>query len=247
MLKCVIVDDEEAAVDLLKIYIAKVSYLELAFATTEPIDGLDYLQKNEVDLVFLDITMPDISGFGFAKLALGKAKVVFTTGYSEFAVDSYKYNALDYLMKPISFDNFLNACQKALPSTISTSLLEPQKNIDDYFFVKTEHKGKITKIMFKDILYVEGLKNYVSIYTEDREQIITLLTMKEVEEHLPKTSFFRPHKSYIVSLEKIRAIDGNEIILMNHKDKIPLGPTYRESLFNYLTTKILATRGEKVN
>jgi DNA-binding LytR/AlgR family response regulator len=249
MIKCVIVDDEPSAVDILKIYIEKIPYLNLQLATTNPVEALTFVQNNHIDLVFLDINMPDISGLGFAQLAAKKTKIVFTTAYSEFAIDSYKYEALDYLMKPISFDLFLRASQKALSamSFSSPDWQEKKESIDDYIFVKTEHKGKLTKIMFRDILYVEGLKNYVSIYTENKEQIITLLTMKEMEERLPQTSFFRSHKSYVVSLDKIKAIDGNEIILQNVKDRVPLGTTYREGLFGRLNSKIMASRGEKMN
>jgi DNA-binding LytR/AlgR family response regulator len=253
MIKCVIVDDEPSAVDILSIYAEKVPYLSLQLATTNPIEALGFIQKNAIDLVFVDINMPDISGLNFAQLAQGKTKVVFTTAYSEFALESYKYDALDYLLKPIPFDHFLRACQKALNlkngiTPTPTLTIEPTpKAVDDYVFVKTEHKGKIIKIRFNDILYIEGLKNYVSIFTENKEQIITLLTMKEMEERLPESSFFRCHKSYIVALDKIKAIDGNEIILQNFKDRVPLGSSYRESLFNRLNPKILASRGEKMS
>lgn len=250
MIKCVIVDDEPSAVDILKIYTEKVPYLNLQLATSNPIEALSFIQNNPVDLVFLDINMPDISGLGFAQLVAGKAKVVFTTAYSEFALDSYKYDALDYLMKPVPFDHFLRASQKALMAlsfNTKTQVVEKKESVDDYIFVKTEHKGKLTKVMFRDILYIEGLKNYVSIYTENKEQVITLLTMKEMEERLPEISFFRSHKSYIVSLDKIKAIDGGEIILQSAKDRVPLSSTFRDGLFTRLNTKILASKGEKLN
>lgn len=249
MIKCIIVDDEPSAVDILKIYVDKIAYLNVVFATTDAIEALTFIQTNPVDLIFLDINMPDISGLDFARLAKGKARIIFTTAYSEFALESYQHDALDYLMKPVSFDNFLRASQKMLP------LLNPQPNgfakalsetvketTDDYIFVKTEHKGKLTKILFNDILYIESQKNYVAIYTCDKEQIISLLTMKEMEERLPTTSFFRSHKSFIVSLDKIKALDGNEIILQQVKDKIPLGATYRDALFLKLNPKILASK-----
>jgi DNA-binding LytR/AlgR family response regulator len=249
MIKCVIVDDEPSAVDILKIYVDKISYLNVEFATTDAIEALTFIQTNPVDLIFLDINMPDISGLDFARLAKGKARIIFTTAYSEFALESYKYDALDYLMKPVSFDNFLRASQKMLPlmnsqsQNISKQLNDNDKEItDDYIFVKTEHKGKLTKVLFKDILYIESQKNYVAIYTSDKEQIISLLTMKEMEERLPTSSFFRSHKSFIVSLDKIKALDGNEIILQNIKDKIPLGATYRDALFLKLNPKIMSSK-----
>ncbi|MFY7909822.1 MAG: LytR/AlgR family response regulator transcription factor [Emticicia sp.] len=246
MIKCVIVDDEPAAVDILTIYAKKVPYLDLKLATIDAMEALAYMQNNDIDLVFLDINMPDISGLSFAQLVNHKTKVVFTTAYSEFALDSYKYDALDYLLKPVPFDHFLRASQKALNYLDTASKnqnIEPKQSEDDYIFVKTEHKGKLTKVMFRDILYIESLKNYVSIYTDNKEQIITLLTMKEMEERLPKTSFFRSHKSFIVSLDKIKAIDGGEIVLQSIKDKVPLGNTFREALFNRLNSKILISKG----
>ncbi len=246
MIKCVIVDDEPSALDILKIYVDKIPYLDLVFASTDAIAALTFVKTNPVDVVFLDINMPDISGLDFAKLAKGKAKIIFTTAYAEFALESYKYEALDYLMKPISFDEFLNASQKML-SVVNTQAKkveqEPSKeDTEDYIFVKTEHKGKLSKILFKDILYIESQKNYVAIYTTDKEQIITLLTMKDIKDRLPSDAFFRSHKSFMVSLDKIKALDGNEIILQNVKDRIPLGATYRDALFLRLGSKILASK-----
>lgn len=250
MIKCVIVDDEPSAIDILKIYVDKISYLTVDFATIDAIEALAYIQTNPVDLIFLDINMPDISGLDFARLAKGKGRIIFTTAYSEFALESYQYDALDYLMKPISFDDFLRASQKMLSlmnpqpkSTIKEVIAEEKEITDDYVFVKTEHKGKLTKVLFKDILYIESLKNYVSIYTVDKEQVVSLLTMKEMEERLPTNSFFRSHKSFIVSLDKIKALDGNEIILQNIKDKIPLGATYRDALLLKFNPKIMSSKG----
>ena len=245
MIKCIIVDDEPSAVDILKIYVEKIPYLSLQLATTDAIEALTFIQTNQTDLVFLDINMPDISGLDFAKLTQNKAKVIFTTAYSEFALDSYKYNAVDYLMKPVSFDNFLRASQKLLNSNTlqnKESVPDEKEPVDNYFYVKTERKGKISKVMFNDILYIESLKNYVAIHTTDKEQIISLLTMKEMEERLPSNNFFRCHKSFVVALDKIKAVDGNEIIFQELKEKVPIGATYRDSFFLILNPKILSSR-----
>ena len=245
MIKCIIVDDEPSAVDILKIYVEKIPYLSLQLATTDAIEALTFIQTNQTDLVFLDINMPDISGLDFAKLTQNKAKIIFTTAYSEFALDSYKYNAIDYLMKPVSFDNFLRASQKLLNNNTPQNkepVPDEKEPVEDYFYVKTERKGKISKVMFKDILYVESLKNYVAIHTIDKEQIISLLTMKEMEERLPFNDFFRCHKSFMVALDKIKAVDGNEIIFQELKDKVPIGATYRDSFFLMLNPKILSSR-----
>lgn len=246
MIKCIIVDDEPSAIDILKIYMDKIPYLEVVFASADAIEALTYLKANPIDLVFLDVNMPDISGLDFARMAKGKAKIIFTTAYGEFALESYKYEALDYLMKPISFNDFMAASQKMLAlvnaqakNVDRETTMEVKQDANDFIYVKTEYKGKLVKIFFNDILYVESLKNYVAIYTTDKEQITTLQTMKEMEERLPFNIFFRSHKSFIVSLDKIKALDGNEIILQNVKDRIPLGATYRDALFLILNPKIL--------
>jgi DNA-binding LytR/AlgR family response regulator len=249
MLKIAIVDDEPSAVDILTFYAEKIPYISLEIASTNPIEALEFIQRNEVDVVFLDINMPDISGITFAQLAQGKTRIVFTTAYTEFALEGYKYDALDYLMKPIPFEQFLRVCQKALnivnTTNIPQEVTQTAKQVvtdDDYIFVKTEHKGKFTKVNFGDILYVEGLKNYVAIYTKNKEQIVTLLSMKDMEERLPSNLFFRSHKSYIISLDKIKSIDGNEIILQDVKDRVSIGITYREGLFEILNNKMMVSK-----
>lgn len=241
MISCLIVDDEQGALDILTTFIHKTPFLSLTGTTTNPIEAIGMLQNQPVDLVFLDIHMPQISGLDLMKLLNGRSKVILTTAYSSFAVDGFELEALDYLLKPIAFERFLKAAQKALnffgESTAKYQL--PELKEDDYIFVKTENKGKMAKINFEDIVYIEGLKNYVSIYTHD-ERIITLLNIKDLEEKLPAKQFMRVHKSYIVSMNNIKALDGNQILLRDVKAQVPLGETFRNAFFHALQEKIMS-------
>lgn len=237
---CIIVDDEDAAIDVLKKYTGEVPSLKLLASFTNPVEALSYAQNNAIDLIFLDINMPHLSGLGFLELLKGKTKVILTTAYAEYALDSYKYDVVDYLTKPISFEDFLRAVQKAeARSRSSEPVAKAINSIDDFIMVKSDRKGKLVKVVFSDILYIESIKNYVAIYTKQKEQIITLLTMKELEERLPAEHFFRTHKTYIIALNQIKMIDGGEIILLDAKDRVPLGTTYRETFFAMLEGKMM--------
>jgi DNA-binding LytR/AlgR family response regulator len=234
MISCLVVDDEQSAVDLLCAFIRKTPFLTLAGATTNPLEALNLLQAQPVDLLFLDIHMPQLSGLDLMRLLPGRTRVVLTTAYSEFAVQGFELEALDYLLKPIAFERFLKAAQKARPATAPLPVTAPETATPaDYIFVKTESKGKMTKVDFADIVYVEGLKNYVSIQTLD-DRVVTLLNIKDLEERLPARHFMRVHKSYIVSLDKIRALDGNQIFLKGMNTFVPLGDTYRAAFFEAL-------------
>jgi DNA-binding LytR/AlgR family response regulator len=234
MISCLVVDDEQGAVDLLCAFIRKTPFLTLAGATTNPLEALNLLQAQPVDLLFLDIHMPQLSGLDLMRLLPGRTRVVLTTAYSEFAVQGFELEALDYLLKPIAFERFLKAAQKARPAAAPPPVATaPEAAAADYIFVKTESKGKMTKVDFADIVYVEGLKNYVSIQTLD-DRVVTLLNIKDLEERLPARHFMRVHKSYIVSLDKIRALDGNQIFLKGMNTFVPLGDTYRAAFFEAL-------------
>ncbi|UYZ61179.1 LytR/AlgR family response regulator transcription factor [Hymenobacter latericus] len=242
MITCLIVDDEQGAIDILQAYISKTPFLELVGACTNPIDALDLLRSRPVDLLFLDIQMPQLSGLAFMRLLQGKTKVVLTTAYSEFAVEGFELDALDYLLKPIAFERFLKAAQKALNASLEpTGRWKPVEQADDYIFVKTESKGKMTKVNFDEIVFVEGMKNYVSINTRE-DRIVTLLNIKALEDRLPAKKFIRVHKSYIVSLDKIRALDGNQILFKDMKAYVPLGETYRTAFFDALQEKVMGGR-----
>jgi DNA-binding LytR/AlgR family response regulator len=242
MITCLIIDDEQGAIDILRTFIDKTPFLTLVSSTTNPLEALGILQSQAVDLIFLDIHMPQLSGLDLMRLVTGKTRVILTTAYSDFAVESFELNALDYLLKPIAFERFLKAAQKALNLSIEPSTRwQPEEKPANYIFVKTESKGKMTKVDFDEIVFVEGMKNYVSINTSSDESIITLLNIKDLEDRLPTKHFMRVHKSYIVSLDKIRAVDGNQILLKGVKAYVPLGDTYRPAFFEALQEKVMGS------
>lgn len=241
MIRCLVVDDEPLALHILEDYISKLPFLTLVKVTTNPIEALSLVQNGEVDLVFLDVQMPELTGIQFLKIANGKAKFILTTAYSQYALEGYELDVLDYLLKPIAFDRFYKSVQKAQaiihPSTAPTPAVvvqEPaqQDVLSDFIFVKTEHK--IQKVYLHDILFIEGLKDYISIFTPT-ERIITLQIMKKMEDALPEKHFVRVHRSYIVALNKIDSIERSRIWI---KDKIiPVGDTYRDQFFKIIDAK----------
>jgi DNA-binding LytR/AlgR family response regulator len=238
-----IVDDEQHAVDVLVSHIQETPFLELKLASTDAVQASVYLQENPVDLLFLDVHMPKLNGLRFMKMVSEKTKIILTTAYTDYALQGYEYGVIDYLVKPIDYDRFLKAVQK-MP--ISKQLIEEAPvatkttikldNDPGYIFVKVEQKGKFMKVNYKDILYVEGLKNYVSIITNE-DRIVCYLTVSDMENKLPADRFVRIHKSYIVSIDKVTAIEGNEVVLKKLV-RVPMGLTYREHLFNILQDHI---------
>jgi two-component system, LytTR family, response regulator len=241
-IRCLLIDDEQHALDILTDYASKVENLELVKATTNAVEAFQIVQKEAIDLVFLDVQMPEITGIQFLKLLGGRCKVILCTAYPEYALEGYDLDVVDYLLKPARFDRFLKAVQKAqnlIEAEGSDKPTVASVSPDDYIFVKTENKGKLVKVVLGEIRYVEGLGNYLSIYT-DTQRIVTLVTMKELEERLPKSLFTRVHKSYIVANAKIQGIDGNQIMVA--EGRIPLGDTYREGFFKNLQEKIVSTK-----
>jgi two-component system LytT family response regulator len=242
MIRCLVVDDEPLAIDLLEDYISKIPFLSLIKSFQNPIEALSEVQEGNVDLVFLDVQMPELTGMQFLKIANGKCKVILTTAYPQYALEGYEHNVLDYLLKPIAFDRFYKAAQKAKESICNISATAApvveaaspiqQTIINDFIFVKTEYK--IQKIYLNDILFIEGLKDYISIFTKN-ERIITLQSMKKMDEALPHHLFVRVHKSYIVALDKIESIERSRIAIA---DKIiPIGDTFRDYFFKMIEDK----------
>jgi DNA-binding LytR/AlgR family response regulator len=244
MIRCLIVDDEPLALHVLEDYISKIPFLQLVKSTTNPIEALQLVQDKAADLVFLDVQMPELTGIQFLRIANGKAKVILTTAYSQYALEGYELDVIDYLLKPIAFDRFYKSVQKAqavlqpaaamqAPQTIQAEPAPQQQDLlSDFIFVKTEHK--IQKVYLNDILYIEGLKDYISIFTPS-ERIITLQNMKKMEDALPARHFTRVHKSYIVSINKIDSIERSRIFI---GDKvIPVGDTYRDEFFKIVDGK----------
>jgi len=235
MIRCIVVDDKPLAIDILNDYISKVPDLSLVFSSTNPLEALEYIMKNEVDLVFLDIQMPQLNGVQFMKIVQGKCKIVLTTAYTEYALEGFENDAIDYLLKPISFERFYKAVQKAQhyfnaknETQVVAQVIETIP-IADYIFVKTEYK--LVKINTDDILYIEGMQNYVAIYTKT-EKIISLQNIKKMEEQLSKKQFARVHKSYMVALNKINSIERSRIYIADAV--IPLGDVYRDGFYQLI-------------
>lgn len=246
MIKCLVVDDEPLALHIIEDYIAKVPFLQLIKATTSAIEAITIVQDGGVDLVFLDVQMPELTGIQFLRIANGKTKVILTTAYPQYALEGYELDVVDYLLKPIAFDRFLKAVQKAQkiiePVATKTAPVKEEVSapapapyddfLSDFIFVKTEHK--IQKVYLHNILFIEGLKDYISIFTTE-ERIITLQNMKKMEDVLPEKHFVRVHKSYIVALNKIDSIERSRIFI---GDKIiPIGDTYRDQFFRLIEGK----------
>ncbi|WP_282042920.1 LytR/AlgR family response regulator transcription factor [Winogradskyella flava] len=225
---CIIIDDEPLAIDLLESYVSKIENLELIGSFVNPLDALKLLRDRPVDILFLDIQMPEITGVDFKKIISPEVKVIFTTAYSEYALESYDLNAVDYLLKPITFQRFLQAVEKVQNKNSKTETTKDE----DYVFVKTEYRHQ--KLFFSDILYLKGLSDYVAIQTKSGK-VLTLQNMKEFEQDLPNNKFIRVHKSYIINLEHIEFIERNRIVM--HGEYIPIGATYKDAFWKKINNK----------
>jgi len=224
-LTCIIVDDEPPAIRLLEKYAEKISFLTVVKTFTKPLEALSFLESNAVDLVFLDIQMPNITGIQLSKIISDNVQIIFTTAYPDFALESYNVSAMDYLLKPIEFDRFYKAVKKAIPSGNKSSLKPTE---DDFIFLKTDGKNKFNKVVLSEIQFLQGLKNYVSLQLQD-QQIITYSTLKHFSETLPEQDFIQIHKSYIVSIKHIDRIENDAVWVQEHQ--LPVGNTYRKSFF----------------
>jgi two-component system LytT family response regulator len=240
MINCIIVDDEQHAIDILVHYVKQTPHLNLIATTTNPIEALQTVATQKVDLIFLDIQMPELSGMDLIKAINGKAKVILTTAYSEFALESYELDVVDYLLKPIRLPRFLQAVQKAIKELEERNdekhtLTDTQ---DDYIFVKTESKGKLLKINLNEIDYIEGMKNYVAIYCGGKKTLV-YTSMKDLEERLSKKQFLRVHKSFIIPIAKITGIEGNLLRLKNNTAEILIGENYKADLMEIIRNKMI--------
>lgn len=231
MLNCVTIDDEPLARECIVNYINEVDFLQSVGIGNNPLELSRLLDEQKVDLIFLDIQMPVINGIEFLKMAVNPPMVIITTAYPSYALESFQLDVLDYLVKPITFNRFFKAVSKAKDYhqllTRSAQTSEQGKVEQDYFFIKCDYKYE--RIYFDEILYIQALQNYITIFTE-KGKYITLLSLKSVEEKLDPKSFIRVHKSYIVSISKIEAIENNEISIQSHR--IPLSRNYHEQVLN---------------
>ncbi len=238
MINCIIVDDEQHAIDILVHYVEQTPYLHLAGTTTNPIEALQMVAAVKADLVFLDIQMPELSGMDFIKAIHGKTKIILTTAYTEFALESYELEVVDYLLKPVRFPRFLLAVQKVIKELEEYTEPVHQGNEGDFIFVKTESKGKLIKINLDDIEYIEGMKNYVAIY-RGGQKIMVYTSMKDIEGKLPAHEFLRVHKSFIIPITKITGIEGNLVRLKNVNSEIIIGENYKAHLMEIIRNKMI--------
>ncbi|TAE32953.1 MAG: DNA-binding response regulator [Cytophagales bacterium] len=230
-LRCLVVDDKPLALDILTDYIQNVSSLHLVAAITNPIDALNHIASEAVDLIFLDIQMPQLTGLQFLQALNGRASVILTTAYPEYALEGYEHDVIDYLLKPISFERFYRAVQKA--QSRLTVANAPASTL--FLFVKTEYR--LQRIDLNDILYVEGLQNYLLIHTKT-QKVIAKQTISSLEDSLPTDRFVRVHKSYIVALAHISSVERSRISVAT-PDKtvatLPIGDAYRERFYKTIS------------
>lgn len=233
-MKCIIIDDEPLAVDLLKDFVGKIEYLELVNTFNNAIDAISVINKTDVDLIFLDIEMPHFTGMDFMKALEIKPLVIFTTAYSNYAVEGFDLGAVDYLVKPIPFNRFLKAvvrAQNVFSPTVAAPSIPAAIAVDDcnnFMFVRAEYEN--VKINYVDILFVEGLKDYVKIYTTDGKYVLTLMSLIKLESTLSTRGFSRIHRSYIVNLIHIKSIQKNKVLIIDRR--LPISESYKTSFFN---------------
>jgi DNA-binding LytR/AlgR family response regulator len=239
MINCIIVDDEQHAIDILVHYVSQTPHLNLVMATQHPLAAMDAISHHEIDLVFLDVHMPVMTGLDMIKQMDKKIKVILCTAYSEFAFEGYENDVVDYLMKPVAFTRFLKAVQKVTNIMAASYNTAEQDDVeDDYIFVKSEYKGKMIKINLDDIDYIEGMKNYVAIY-RGKDKILALLNMKDLEDRLPKKRFIRVHRSFIIAINRVSAIEGNHVLLQNITASVPLGELYKPVFMERIKNKLM--------
>ncbi len=237
-ISCIAIDDEPLALDKIREYIKRIPYLQLLGTFDNAISGLEFIKEHHIDLIFLDIQMEELTGIQMLEVMTYKPKVIFTTAYSQYAIKSYELDVCDYLLKPISFQRFLNACEKASNQINQKSPVQlPKKsdskqNNEDYIFVKNGHV--VQKIYLNDIYFIEGMKDYVRIWKKD-EKIMTLLTFRKLLEILPEEQFLRIHKSYIVALDKINLIDRNHVLILD--ERLPVGRNFQKDFFSSIEKK----------
>jgi two-component system LytT family response regulator len=237
MIRCIAIDDEPLALRQIADYIKKTSFLELTGQYESALKAIQVLQKTMVDLMFVDINMPDLSGMDFVKTLKNPPKIIFVTAYSEYALEGFRVDAIDYLLKPIGYGDFLKSANKAR-NYFDTILPHAAKEGGDreYLFVKSGYK--IVRISLKDIIYIKGMREYVCIHLASGKSLMPLISLRVLEEQLPSGQFMRVHRSYIVNLEKINTIDHSRIIF-DGKVYIPVSEQYKDFFNKFLNSHSL--------
>ncbi|HAD14806.1 MAG TPA: DNA-binding response regulator [Saprospirales bacterium] len=234
MINCIIIDDEQHAIDILMYYVKQTPQLHLAGSFLNPVEALQVVNEQKIDLVFLDILMPELSGIDFIKTIRHKSRVILTTAYAEYALEGYDLDVIDYLLKPIRLPRFLAAVQKAVEQIERVR----EYNEKDFIFVKTELKGKLLKIELSEIDFIEGMRNYVAIHTGGKKTLVNT-SMKNMEDQLSDKHFLRVHKSFIVPLSRITGVEGNCLRLKDVPQPIGIGENYREAVLGLIKGKVI--------
>ncbi len=237
MITCIAIDDEPLALKQIAAYIEKTPFLELAGQFESALQAIPFLQENGIDLMYLDINMPDLSGMDFIKSQSNPPKVIFTTAYSEYAIEGFKVDAVDYLLKPISYPDFLKASEKARErlSPAGDENAHVESN-DKFLFIKSEYK--ILRINLSEIKYIEGMREYLRIHLENQKPIMALMSMNKMEGFLPDNHFMRVHRSFIVNLDKISTVERNRIVF-DSDVYIPVSEQYKAQFQDYLNENFL--------
>lgn len=237
-LTCFIIDDEPLALGLLESYVAKTPFLELTGKFSSAVAAVESVRETAPDIIFLDIQMAELNGMEFARLVPEKSRIIFTTAFEQYALESYKVNALEYLLKPFSYSDFLLAANKALQwqQLNEKAIAEKNKNSPDCIYVKSEYR--LLQIALSKILYIEGLKDYLKIYLEgEMEPVVSHITMKAMEEMLPDSDFMRIHRSFIIQKDKIKVVEHNRIVF--GKTYIPVSDSYKDAFQKFLDKRTL--------
>jgi len=239
MLTCYIIDDEPHAIKSLRSYIEKTPVLELAGSSENPLEAVRLFEQSGkyADITFLDIDMPQISGTELSMQLKSKTKIVFTTGYANFALEAFELNAYDYLLKPFSYDRFLKCVTKVQEAETKAI---PSRKAADFLYIQSEGKGKLVKVFFDDIIFIESQKNYLSVITSEKKYL-TYLTLREMEEKLP-SGFLRINKSTIINTDKISHVDGNQAYLQNLRQGFTITATYKEAFTIHLEQHLVKTK-----
>ncbi len=233
-MKCIAIDDEPLALEVIERFSSKVAGIELIRTFQNPVEAVEFIQNEPIDLIFLDIQMPDLTGIQFLQSIQTKPLVIFTTAYSQYAIESYELDAVDYLLKPILFDRFLKAVSKAQKifkagnQTAAPNGI-PEMSGDDFLFIKSD--TRFFKVNFEDILYIEGMRDYIAVHTPN-QRILTLMSMTKMLDKLPEADFMRVHKSFIIGLQHINLIQNNRVTI-NEKE-IPISNSYKEDFLGFV-------------
>jgi len=234
---CYVIDDECHAIETLTGYIDKFPGLHLVGSSTSPLQAINEIRDAEqVDIVFLDVDMPELSGLDVADIISAYTSVIFTTAFPNYAVQAFEKNGADFILKPISFERFTKSVTK-VQNLLKSKVAADQHSAGEHFFINPGIKGRMIQLSYSDILYIEGLKNYVIIYTLEGKYI-TYLSMREIEKAIPLSKFIRIHKSYIVNIDRIKSIDGNNVILAQ-SGELPIGLSFKDNFINMINTKTL--------